>query len=391
LREFLLGQTAGGLHVGVPGAPRALAAALDGDEDTMQALADRWVRRGDFGRLAGLWVQGVVIDWAVLTRAVRPRIVSLPTYPFREDRFWPGASVPQGDAVRRAIEQITTPAPPPSMLDEAVAPLLRAIMASVPAGAIVPRYARWLEALDALLPAGSVQSVADAWRQWDSTGHGSSAQGALAEAALRALPEILAGDSLATAALFPAGSLRLVEAVYAQDPIAGRFNATLAAAAGAFITVHPGARVLEIGAGTGGTTHAVLHALGDRRSLIGEYRYTDVSRAFLIQAERRLTDWPALRTTLFDVERPLDGQDVPAGAYDLVIAANVLHATADIGRTLSHARATLAEGGLLLLNETSRATLFTHLTFGLLDGWWRATDMHRRIPGTEPSLRSWRQ
>ena len=37
------------------------------------------------------------------------------------------------------------------------------------------------------------------------------------------------------------------------------------------------------------------------------------------------------------------------------------------------------------------ATLFTHVTFGLLEGWWRFTDPERRIPGT-PALtpESWR-
>jgi acyl carrier protein len=46
---------------------------------------------------------------------------------------------------------------------------------------------------------------------------------------------------------------------------------------------------------------------------------------------------------------------------------------------------------LLLFNETSASTLFTHVTFGLLDGWWRFEDAELRIPGS-PSLTpgSWR-
>ncbi|MDN3720419.1 hypothetical protein QW131_17305 [Roseibium salinum] len=70
-----------------------------------------------------------------------------------------------------------------------------------------------------------------------------------------------------------------------------------------------------------------------------------------------------------------------------MIAANVLHATADIRTTLENVRLTMARGGVLLMNETSKPTLFTHITFGLLDGWWRFTDPERRIPGT-PSLTS---
>ncbi len=145
-------------------------------------------------------------------------------------------------------------------------------------------------------------------------------------------------------------------------------------------------RVLEIGAGTGGTSEHLFTALAPFGAAIAEYRFTDVSRAFLIKAEQRFASRvPSLATALFDVEKPPAAQDIATGRYDLVIAANVLHATADIRKTLSHVRATLAPGGVLLLNETSRATLFTHVTFGLLDGWWRFTDGDLRMPGT-PSL-----
>lgn len=391
LRGFIADQDAPGLHVGAPGARQALAAALDGDDEAMRTLTERWLQRGDLGRLARLWVQGVDIDWTTLPRGTAPCIVSLPTYPFRRDRFWLGTNLAKADSVRQAIERVAEPVPPSGKLEQALAPLLRAILATTPTDAIIPRYARWRQALDALLPIEPAPTLESAWRQWDNAGSGSSAQGALAEVALRALPDILSGAVQATSVLFPSGSLRLVEAVYAEDPIAARFNGSLAAAAAAFIADHPGLRVLEIGSGTGSTTDAVLRALDGSRDLVAEYRSTDVSRAFLIQAERRFADWPALRTALFDVERPLDGQDVAPGSYDLVIAANVLHATTDIARTLTQVRATLADGGLLLLNETNRATLFTHLTFGLLDGWWRAADTQRRIPGT-PSLTaaSWR-
>nr|CAM74031.1 Polyketide synthase modules and related proteins [Magnetospirillum gryphiswaldense MSR-1] len=188
--------------------------------------------------------------------------------------------------------------------------------------------------------------------------------------------------------------MRLVEATYKDNPVAARFSRTLAQAAAAFARAapQPGLRILEIGAGTGGTSERVFEALAPLKGRVAEYRYTDLSRAFLIHAERAYGPaWPQLTTALFDVEKPLAGQDVTPGGYDMVIAANVLHATGDMARTLAHVRALLAPGGVLLLNETSRATLFTHVTFGLLDGWWRFTDPERRIPGT-PSLApaSWR-
>jgi len=152
-------------------------------------------------------------------------------------------------------------------------------------------------------------------------------------------------------------------------------------------------RILEIGAGTGGTSEPVFAALQSETDAIGEYCYSDVSLSFLIHAQRHYQDQvPNLTTALFDVEKPLAGQNIHKESYDLVIAANVLHATADIKQTLATVFDVLAPGGLLLLNETRQAGLFTHVTFGLLDGWWRFTDAQHRISGT-PSLTkgSWRQ
>ena len=66
------------------------------------------------------------------------------------------------------------------------------------------------------------------------------------------------------------------------------------------------------------------------------------------------------------------------GGYDIVIAANVLHATADLTNTVSHARGLLHSGGLLLLLEAVAPERWADLTFGLTDGWWRFTDRDLR-------------
>ena len=81
---------------------------------------------------------------------------------------------------------------------------------------------------------------------------------------------------------------------------------------------------------------------------------------------------------MLDLEQP-----VPAaltGTADIVIAVNVLHATADIGVTLEHCRALLGAGGTLLLNEAVRRRDFATLVFGLTEGWWRFHDAERRLP-----------
>ncbi|MDE0628792.1 MAG: SDR family NAD(P)-dependent oxidoreductase, partial [Bryobacterales bacterium] len=147
-------------------------------------------------------------------------------------------------------------------------------------------------------------------------------------------------------------------------------------------------RVIEIGAGTGATTSAILDVLPDGRT---EYTFTDVSTAFFPDAERRFGERGAdLRFLGLDIERdPADQGFVPHG-YDLVIAANVLHATRDLGETLTHCRRLLAPSGVLVAVEDVSRKVWLDLIFGLLPGWWRFRDRYRSDYALVPTA-VWRQ
>ncbi|WP_025701963.1 SDR family NAD(P)-dependent oxidoreductase, partial [Paenibacillus forsythiae] len=210
----------------------------------------------------------------------------------------------------------------------------------------------------------------------------------LVDATIRALPDILSGRVQATEILFPDASMELVEGIYKHNPIADYFNDVLADCVEAYVVERlaqePAAalRILEIGAGTGGTSAVVLQRLEAYRTSIEEYCYTDISKAFLFHAEKEFVpDRPFLAPRLFNVEEPIESQGIEAGAYDLVIATNVLHATKQIRQTVRNAKAVLKRNGLMLLNEMSMNSVFTHLTFGLLEGWWLYEDAALRIPG----------
>ncbi|HXO67942.1 MAG TPA: SDR family NAD(P)-dependent oxidoreductase, partial [Bradyrhizobium sp.] len=240
----------------------------------------------------------------------------------------------------------------------------------------------------------SVQDAAAVWARWDEQRYRRLADpecraaARLVDTTLRALPQILLGTTAATQVMFPAGSMELVESLYKHNPVADLFNDILAAQVVAFVEEHcrrdPALRlrILEIGAGTGGTSGALLARLKPYERNVVEYCYTDLSRAFLRHAEQTYgPNHPNLRYRLFDVEKSPVRQGLELGGYDLVIAANVLHATRDIRRTLRHASALLRRNGLLVLNEMSRNSLFAHLTFGLLEGWWLYEDSASRLPG----------
>lgn len=128
-----------------------------------------------------------------------------------------------------------------------------------------------------------------------------------------------------------------------------RYNNFLADMAQEVTHRYPHARILEIGAGTGGATKTVLERIGGTMS---SYTYTDISVGFFDKAAelfRAYSDRIIFKP--FDVEKPPVSQGFEQHSYDIIIASNVLHATASIQRTLEHARQLLKPGGYLLMLE----------------------------------------
>jgi len=60
---------------------------FEADED-MGKTVDSWIAKGKYAKLLGLWVRGLVLDWNKLYGEVKPKRVSLPTYPFAKERYW---------------------------------------------------------------------------------------------------------------------------------------------------------------------------------------------------------------------------------------------------------------------------------------------------------------
>src|SRR5262249_9842335 len=137
-------------------------------------------------------------------------------------------------------------------------------------------------------------------------------------------------------------------------------------------------RVLEVGAGTGGLTATVLPILPADRCA---YTFTDVSPAFLQTARDRFQDYDFVEYTTLDLERDAAEQGFEPGAFDLVLAANVVHATGDLIATLTRLRTLLAPGGVLAMVEAAPGNRWLDLTFGLTTGWWAFRDLNLRPDG----------
>jgi SAM-dependent methyltransferase len=194
------------------------------------------------------------------------------------------------------------------------------------------------------------------------------------------LPEVIAGEVEPNQVIFPDGSMDLVLGYYRGHPLADAVNRQCAMTIGRLTgwlaaerDPERPVRLLEAGAGTGTTTVPVLTEL-DRIGLSAEYTFTDLSGVFVGRAQRALrVAHPMMRFARYDIEAPIE-QSAVLGQFDIVLAANAVHATADITESLDHLAARLSPGGVLVLNEITTPQDHLTLAFGMLPGWWRAVD-----------------
>jgi SAM-dependent methyltransferase len=189
------------------------------------------------------------------------------------------------------------------------------------------------------------------------------------------LKELLTGRMNPLEVLFPGGSLEMAEGIYERSPAARYLNAMVAAAVRSAVEDHRSSepfRLVEAGAGTGGTTSRLAEFFPSD----GEYWFTDLSDAFLGRARRRYEKNPAFRFTKYNLDQP-PPPELPVGATDVVLAANVVHATRDVGATIRGLRSLLKPGGLLILLESTLHHSAFDLTIAFIEGWSNFDDQYR--------------
>ncbi|KAI1746716.1 hypothetical protein F4782DRAFT_544916 [Xylaria castorea] len=187
------------------------------------------------------------------------------------------------------------------------------------------------------------------------------------------LAQILNGSANPLQLLFQEPRSRaLLEQVYARAPMYEAMNELLGTLIAKMAAENPGKtlRILEIGAGTGGTTRYVLKHLRLQNAKF-DYLFTDIS-SFLISGAKKTLGTDGIRYSILDLE-----QETPpdlAGQFDLVVSTNCVHATANLQQSCSHIRQFLDDSGCLLLIELTRCLSWLDVVFGVLDGWWLFND-----------------
>ena len=202
------------------------------------------------------------------------------------------------------------------------------------------------------------------------------------------LKEVLRGEEDPLAFLFPQSSAT-IEHLYQGSPTCRMYN-SLAQYIVEHIAVNMAGghvlRILEVGAGTGSLTSSILSVL---QSIVTRYMFTDISPSFVAAAESKFRGYDFVEYKTLDIEKDPVFQGFGQNSCDIVLASNVLNATADLKNALSNIQQLLAPDGILVLIEPTHPPLWHDLVFGLLQGWWLFVDSYLRPSHPLLSRRAW--
>lgn len=209
------------------------------------------------------------------------------------------------------------------------------------------------------------------------------------------LAQIVRGEITPVEVMMEAGG-NLLHQYYMDSPrLKDRTYKHLSKVARLLSISHPGAKILEIGAGTGGATSVVLEAFSPKSrtsaqgSLVGHYTFTDVSSAFFEPAKAKFAAWIHLMDfKALDIEAESKRQSIAEGSYDIIVASLVLHATKSLHETMSNVRRLLKPGGKLILVEITTDRLDMQLVSGTFPGWWLGKEPDRKESPNVP-LQTW--
>jgi len=381
--------------------------------------------------LAQLYIQGQKIDWKNLDKGYRRRKIALPTYPFERQRYWlannnsnsageiwkasTAAALAQSQQAPIGLKVESFAAKWECLQRLTIAEILSTLhhfgaftkadtshdAASLAASCgIAPAQTKLLESwLNLLSNAGYFEpdgrrfrnrtplpepDMAAVWREVEIVLDDDPFLLEYLRNCSRDLRGVMRGTTSPLETLFPNGSMDLARNLYENSAAARYANLIVAAAVQAAYAAAPvnrELRIIELGGGTGATTSAVLPKLSAQRV---SYHFTDISDVFLQRAGERFRQYPFVRYALLDIEDQ-ERMASHAGSFDVVIAANVVHATRDLPATLASIAGLLAPGGIAVLLESTKELAWREITIGLIEGWQKP---HDDLRGTKVLLKA---
>jgi acyl transferase domain-containing protein/SAM-dependent methyltransferase len=372
-----------------------------------------------------LYVSGADVDWAAFDRGYSRTRVALPTYPFRQRRHWADVvgrgSVSMSAAERwsRLSQELDRQADQgPLNLNAASYPrkwdclarlteahavrtlrdaglftragewhTLDEILGQAHIGASYRHLIRrWLEGLvhNGLLRFDGGRFVAEAplpesqiaalWDEAEELFADNQPLLTYVRHCGNLVGRVLTGNESPLETLFPGGSWDLAQALYERSTTMQYVNGLAVAAFASLAAATPSSRtlrILEIGAGTGGTTSALLPVLRPEST---RYRFTDVSDLFLDRARDRFSQYPFVEYGRLNMDLDPSDQGYAPGSFDVIVSANAIHASTDLRLVMRRLRDLLSPGGVLVLIESTTHLTWFDMTTGLIEGWQHFAD-----------------
>lgn len=192
------------------------------------------------------------------------------------------------------------------------------------------------------------------------------------------LADCLSGAASPLSLIFQNATARsLLEDVYTNAPMFKAATMLLAQYLAGLLQRSAGnrrIRILELGAGTGGTTKYLVKKL-QAAGRDFTYTFTDLSPSLVAAARRKFSDCPFMEYEVMDIEKQPDARFL--GVFDIVVSSNCIHATRDLVLSTTNIRKMLNADGILCLVELTQTLPWFDLVFGLLEGWWLFNDGRR--------------
>lgn len=162
--------------------------------------------------------------------------------------------------------------------------------------------------------------------------------------------EQVRGEMNALNLFFPKGETEVALAAYQENIINHSLNKIASMLVNRNLKRERHIKILEIGAGVGGTTKPIIENLYAHNV---EYCFTDISYFFINNAKEIFADYNFMDYKILDINKEFEQQGFLSGTYDIIICANVLHNSKDISEVLARINDLLVKNGTLLIIEAT--------------------------------------
>ncbi|MCJ1224661.1 hypothetical protein MMC12_001306 [Toensbergia leucococca] len=135
-------------------------------------------------------------------------------------------------------------------------------------------------------------------------------------------------------------------------------------------------RILEVGAGTGGTTWKIVPVLA-RLGIPVVYTMTDLGSSFGALAQEKFEKYPFVKFEVLDIEK--EPAEHLRHTQHIVLGSNVFHATPNVSTAMTNVRTMLRPDGFVVLHELTAQMLWADMIFGLFLGWWMFEDQRKYV------------